>query len=297
MRLLSLIALMATATPAHSGESVKAYYPEGPIVVGDALFYAEMHRDRVMAWRGDEREVFYRSAGCGPTAVAPYGEGFVVLCHLTNELHMVSQAGRLLKRIGEDGEGRAFNRPNDATADGAGGVYFSASGLFSPGAKATGAVNHVNAQGEARRLVTGLHYANGVHYDEARKLLFVSEHLGRRILSYRVIAPGRVGGPAVFANWANALADERGNLALAGPDGLETDKSGNLYAAFYGVGAVLVFAPDGALIERIGVPEKLVTNLTLSADERFIFVTGSKDGRRKPYPGAVRKLSNPIHED
>ena len=293
----ALAGIAATSGQAADGtaDHLEADYPEGPLIVRDSVYFAEMHRDRIVIWEGTQNRVFYRRKGCGPTALAPYAEGFAILCHLTNEIHIVDDHGRPLRRIKHDVQHRPFLNPNDASADDAGGVYFSASGRFSRGAAKEGALFYLDAAGDVYRLVSDLHYANGVHFDAARQTLFATEHLAGRVLSYPVAAPGRVGEPAVFADFTGDPILQ--GSGLVGPDGLETDNAGNLYAAFYGAGKVLVLTPDGDVMHCIEAPEPLITNLALTKDARALYVTGANRARRKPYPGAIRKLQNPAFSD
>ena len=49
----------------------KANYPEGPVLIGGMLFYAEMSADRVTVWDGTSRRTFFKRERCGPTSVSP----------------------------------------------------------------------------------------------------------------------------------------------------------------------------------------------------------------------------------
>ncbi len=291
--LLAALAI-APAPEAQARDRLKASYPEGPIVAGNAVLFAEMHADRIGAWDEEGAKTFYKSAGCGPTAIAPYGDGYAVLCHLTDEIHLLSADGRRMQRLDRDTDGREFLNPNDASADGAGGIYFSAAGTFSRTAPAEGAVLYLDPKGAVRRLASGLHYANGVHFDRARRVLYVSEHLGGRILAYPETAPGRLGRPAVLIDLNKETIKGAKDYALTGPDGLETDADGNLYVAIYGAGALLIVSPGGHIERRIDIKEPLVTNIALADEGRTLIVTGSAFSRRKPFPGAVRKIANPL---
>ncbi|MCG8503284.1 MAG: hypothetical protein MI755_01645, partial [Sphingomonadales bacterium] len=118
------------ASASGASDRLPAVYPEGPLIVGETVLFADMREDAVVAWAGEGRRTFYESKGCGPTAVAPYGEGYVVLCHRADEIHAVSREGHFIGRFRKDTDGRTFDNPNDASADADGGVYFSASGPF-----------------------------------------------------------------------------------------------------------------------------------------------------------------------
>lgn len=297
LALPALAAFLAATPEARAGDRLEAYYPEGPIIAGENILFAEMHKDRIVRWRDDEAETFYKNSGCGPTAIAAYADGYAVLCHLKDEVHLIAKDGRFKKRLDQDARGRGFHNPNDATASDAGGVYFTASGIFNRAAKAEGALLYLDADGDIYRLADGLHYANGVHLDRARRLLYVTEHLGGRILTYPEISPGRLGRPAVFMRFAPDDLQGRDGYPLTGPDGLETDAAGNLYAAVYGAGVLLVISPDGEVLHRLETPEPLITNVALAPDGEGLIVTGSAFSAAKPFPGAVRRLDNPLRPD
>ena len=294
LRLAVAAASCCAGTAAAEGVKLDAFYPEGPLRSGDVLYFAEMHEDRIVALDEGERTIFYHHAGCGPTAIAHYEDGFVVLCHLTDELHHLSANGGLLRTSNRDESGAAFDNPNDASADDAGGIYFTASGGFSLNAPHEGALLYLSQNGAIKRLTSDLHYANGVTFDAAQKAVFVSEHFAQRILRFPVVAPGELGPPEVFAELPARELGKTVRYERAGPDGLETDSRGNLYVAYYGAGLVVVLSPDGEMIGRAEVPEKLTTNVALSADEGSLFITGSKIAARKPFPGKLREAMNPL---
>lgn len=295
LALITIALASLTATLSRAEDALEAKYPEGPLIIGESVYFAEMHRDRVVIWEDAETRVFYKRKGCGPTALARYESGYVVLCHLTNEIHVLNRDGRLLRRIKHDAENRPFLNPNDASADDAGGVYFSASGQFSRSAAKEGALFYLDAAGDVYRIASGLHYANGVHFDAASQTLFATEHLGGRILAFPIVAPGRLERPIIFADLSDDPTLQGSDLA--GPDGLETDDVGNLYVAVYGAGIILVFSPEGEIMHRVGATKPLVTNVALTKDAHALFVTSANRARRKPYPGAVRKLKNPVFSD
>src|SRR5690606_5556932 len=69
-------------------------YPEGPLIAGADLYYAEMESDRVMRWDGVANTVVWSRRGCGPTSVArhPAG-GLAVLCHREGALIQIAPDG------------------------------------------------------------------------------------------------------------------------------------------------------------------------------------------------------------
>ena len=149
--------------PALTTVNPDSAYPEGPTVIDGVLYYAEMGNDRVMRFDGATNAPVWTRDGCGPTTVAPLGDGsLAVLCHREAIVARISIDGTLLGIVDRDRDGRAFTNPNAGTSDGKGGIYFSSSGSFSPGARATGAILHLDASGALTRVAEGIHYANGV---------------------------------------------------------------------------------------------------------------------------------------
>ncbi|MEZ6021888.1 MAG: hypothetical protein R3C16_00310 [Hyphomonadaceae bacterium] len=75
-------AACAAPAPAQEANVLNGSYPEGALWQGERLYFAEMGADRISTYERGTRGVFFSQQGCGPTAIAPYGEGFLVLCHI-----------------------------------------------------------------------------------------------------------------------------------------------------------------------------------------------------------------------
>jgi gluconolactonase len=280
-----------------------AAYPEGPLWRNGALYYAEMGADKVSRYDPvtQRKAVFFREAGCGPTAIAPYGAGgFLVLCHLGGYLAVLNSAGSQVQRIGAGAnaakpEGRALQAiigmPNDASADARGGVYFTNPGPFSKASPPSGQVVHIDAAGAVRSLAQGLWYPNGVFFDAGENALYVSEHLGRRIWRFTRGPDGALASAAIFVEIdAVAPASTAKPYAEAGPDGLERAPNGDLVVALYGEARLLQITPAGTLRRAIATPFAYVTNIAFAPDGAAI-VVGAFDNQPPDYPGAVLRLS------
>ena len=271
-----------------------SHYPEGPVVVGDALYYAEMGSDRVMRWDGVANTQIWTSAGCWPTSVATAPAGtLTVLCHRLGRVAVIRPTGETVSIIDRDFDGNPFVTPNASIADGKGGVYFSSSGDFAPLADATGAVLYLDSLGRLRRVTEGIHYANGVALSPDGAHLYVSEHLSRRVLLYDVAADGMLSGKRVFIALDDLVGADPARNWDVGPDGLATDNAGNLFVAEYGGGRILIVSPAGKLLGTIPVPETYVTAMAFTADQSTLFVTAPA-ARSPAVPGKVYRLANPL---
>lgn len=291
--LLASLLLAACASPASTQtHTINAAYPEGPLWHEGALYYAEMGADRVSVVREGRRREFFRRAGCGPTALAPYGGGFLILCHIEGSVVAVDAEARVRFVKDRDDDGNAFRDPNDAFADGRGGVYFSDPGLFSRQTRPHGALVHIGAAGVVRRLATDLWYPNGVFVDVARRELYLSETFRHRVLRYRLNEDGSVGQPVVFFDVETAPRQTRFSPPYreAGPDGLEIAPNGELFVAIYGEGRILRLGPDGGYRGAVETPAQYVTNITFRPDGGA-WTTGSFDNDTPPFPGEVRFLA------
>lgn len=266
---------------------IKAAYPEGPAVIGRALYWAEMPLDRVRALKDGRVKTVWSSPDCGPTAVRPTPQGDVwVLCHLAGKVLLLDSRWRLKKEVTYTTSGARIVWPNDGKVDAAGNIYLSSSGIFSVAAAATGTVVRVSPSGKAVEIAGPFHYTNGISLNPSASLLYVSEHLERRIWALQ-LSNGRVVAKKVFFDFAKAGLS-RPDYPEAGPDGQWLSPSGDLFVAEYGAGRIIHVGADGKLKGVIPTPTRYVTNLVPSPFHagRFI-VTGTFDNRAPDLPGLV----------
>ena len=272
-----------------------AHYPEGPLWHGGALYFAEMLRGRIAVVRKGKVATFWQGEACGPTSIAPLaGSRFLVTCH----------EGRAIVTIGDDGYPRSIHRadsagvavgnPNDAIADGRGGVYVSSSGVFAIDAPAEGRILHISPERRIRVVASGIRYANGVALTPDGKRLLVSEHLNRQVLSYAIQPDGKLKERGVFVKLDTTVRRAKGSSDRAGPDGLAFDPAGNLYIAEYGAGRVLVIDPSGRLKRAITIAARYVTNVTLDPTGSALFVTAPESNRKWPLRGKVLRIAKPL---
>ena len=135
-----------------------------------------------------------------------WSDGLLVTCHLGQHVVEVSADGHTGRRFRRSPNGQGLQDPNASVSDGEGGAFFSDSGEFSLQASATGRVYHLSAMGLMTEVLGGIRYANGVNFDAASRTLYVSEHLGRRVLALTLDRRQRVTARRVFVDFAQHAA-------------------------------------------------------------------------------------------
>jgi len=159
-------------------------------------------------------------------------------------------------------EGKRLNSPNDVVAKSDGSIWFTdpVFGLLGnyEGYKAESEINpnvyRIDGEtGKATVVADDVLGPNGLCFSPDEKILYVVESRGvpnRKILAYDVSADGKT------------ISNKRIHIDAGPgtPDGMRSDIDGNLWCG-WGMGdpeldGVFVFAPDGAQIGRIALPER-----------------------------------------
>ena len=274
----------------------RSAYPEGPVADGNVVYYAEMGNDRVMRWDGHANAPVWSRPGCGPTSVARGGgDTLVVLCDIEQVLVRISVTGQTVAVIKTDSDGRPFLTPNASINDDRGGIYWTSSGLFSPTSPSQGAVLYLDKAGELHRLAEGIHYSNGVALSLDEKILYVSEHLSRRVLAYDVAADGSLSGTRVFVKLDDLVPRDDKRGWEVGADGLAVDHAGSLYIAEYGGGRLIIVDRRARLRDIITFPEKYTTAAALIDGDKRIFITAPVSFVDPQAYGKVYSVANPVY--
>ena len=296
------LSLVVQASPVVAGDGTaevvnpQSAYPEGPLVVDGAVYYAEMGADRVMRWDGATNTEVWSRRGCLPTSIAR-GEGdtFLVLCHREGAIVRIAVAGETLGVVDRDSSGQPFVNPNASINDNRGGVYFSSSGDFAPSAPAAGAVLYLDPDGSLRRAVEGIRYANGVALTPDGLTLYVSEHLNRRVLAFDVAADRSLSAPREFLRLDDVVGDDPARGWEVGPDGLAVDRRGNVYIVEYGGGRIVIIDRNAALLATVEVPERYTTAAALIDGERRMIITAPVSLFDPTAYGKVYVVDNPAY--
>lgn len=286
---LMLLSGLAAAAESVTVIGPGAHYPEGPLWRDGKLFYVEYAPGAIKYWDGQRASVYWHRDGCGPSALIPFNGHLLVACYDANSLVELDKAGNEARTVRADSSGKPFTGPNDFAADGHGGLYFSASGVYDIKAPITGTVLHMSADGRTiTEVANTIHYSNGLTMARDRQHLLVAEMLAGRILSFPVGPDGQLGARTVWARLRDLAPPTPHEDAYNGPDGLKLGADGNYYIAQNGSGRVLVVSEERKLVRTIVVPAPYVTNVAFGPPgTRTLFITGAFDQWKPPYPGAV----------
>ncbi|KIT17065.1 SMP-30/gluconolactonase/LRE family protein [Jannaschia aquimarina] len=256
-------------------------YTEGLAFDADgAMFFSEPRRGAVTRVGSDGAEgEFLTRTGANGHAVMPDGTHVVMT---RPAVLWLDGDGSVLHEV--DGlDGGTFVFPNDLELDGQGGFWFTDSGSRT---EATGAVYHIDAERQVRRVADGLAFPNGVILSDGR--LFVSQSQANDVLVFDVADDLSLGLASVFAE----LPPEGLDDAKAAPDGMCLGPAGRLFVTHHGTGRVRALDAEGADAEGALVASYrtgLLTNSNCAfGPDGAPYVTGSFG--LETTPGAIARL-------
>ena len=285
MLAVPLIALGAHQSFGKDSLKLDSFYPEGPIWLGERLYFAEMSMDRVMSLENGRLKVFWRQPGCGPTSISEFNDnGFIILCHLSRRLIYINRQGKIIKQFLHDRAGIRFQNPNDSHKDGRGGVFFTDSGGFNKNARATGRVFHIDREGKIVKLLDKLFYANGIAFCDSEKRLLVSEHLAGKVWDIQLSDKMSVKQKTLLFDLKNTSLSKNVDYRETGTDGIEITKDGKVFIAIYGAGRIISLEPSGQ-IKVFKTETKFVTNMAYRKGR--LAIVGAFNNRKYPFPGHV----------
>ena len=264
-------------------------YPEGPLWMDGKLLYVEYAGPGIKMWDGGRAGIYWRGEHCGASGLIAFRRNhLLVACYDANTLVELDETGTAIRTIDKDIAGKPFIGPNDFTADGGGGVYVSASGVYDVKAPISGTILHLSVDGTLVEVANLIHYPNGLTLSRDRSNLLVAEMLAGRILSFKVNAGGTLGERSVWARMQDLAPPTAHEDAYNGPDGVKLGPDGNYYIAHNGSGRVLVVNADKKLLRIIKVPTPYVTNVNFGANgAATLYITGVFDPNKAPFTGAV----------
>jgi gluconolactonase len=255
-------------------------WTEGPVWFGDhdCLLFSDIPNERILRWTPGVGVSTFRQPSNFANGHTRDRQGRLVSCEHGGRRVTRTEADGTITVLADSHKGRRLNSPNDVVVGSDGAVWFTdpTYGIMSDyeGYRAdpeqdTRHVFRIDpVSGAVAPVVSDFAQPNGLCFSPDESLLYIAESGSSHdpsvpsvIRRFRVTEGGLSGGED-FATLDNGL-----------PDGIRCDVAGNVWSSA-GDG-VHVFAPDGVLLGKILVPQR-VANLTFGGPRRNrLFITAT----------------------
>ncbi|WSQ12597.1 SMP-30/gluconolactonase/LRE family protein [Streptomyces sp. NBC_01231] len=252
-------------------------WAEGPVYLPAwrQLVWSDIPNDRILRW--DEATgtvgVFRTPAGHSNGNTVDR-QGRLVTCEQGNRRVTRTEPDGTVTLLADRYAGKRLNSPNDSVVRSDGTIWFSDPdfGIISDyeGHRAESEIGACNvyridpATGEVHLAADGFEGPNGVILSPDEKKLYVSDSRSARIDVFDIREDDTLADRKVFA-------EARGDVHF---DNIRLDDEGRLWAAALDDG-VHCYAPDGTLIGRLRVPER-VSNITFGGPRNNrLFITAT----------------------
>ncbi|MFD2718976.1 SMP-30/gluconolactonase/LRE family protein [Hymenobacter monticola] len=261
---------------------------EGPVWVPDSsmLLFNDTKTRTLYRWTA-ARGLSKFLENSGYTGRLPYGDepgsnglalddhGNLLVCEHGDRrlarLPLAEKSGKI--SLTDHYKGQRYNSPNDVLAHPTNGsLYFTDPPYGLPGKendprRQTAGVYRLDAKGTVTREISDLTRPNGLAHSPDGRTLYVSvsDSLRPVLLAYPIGVKGQLGKSRVFFDMAT-LPKVRFKEV---PDGLKTDRAGNVWAS--GPGGISIISPTGQLLGTIDTGE-VAANCAWGDDGRTLYI-------------------------
>lgn len=256
-----------------------ARWLEGPawLAKEQRLVFSDIPGNRLLAWSAATGETTsFRAPSRGGNGNSVDREGRLVTCEQYARQITRTETDGSVTVLAADFAGRRFNAPNDIVVKADGSVWFTdpdygRSEHYEGAREMAGChVYRIDpASGAVRQMTDDFVMPNGLAFSPDESRLYIidtgSTHLEggpNHLREFAVAEDGALSGGAVLASNAAKMFD-----------GFRVDVAGNLWMG--AEDGVHVYAPDGEMIGRVKVPER-VSNLAFGgADRQLLLMTAT----------------------
>jgi gluconolactonase len=271
-------------------------FAEGPAYHADgSIYFSDIINNRIMKLSADSRLSVFRADSGRTNGNLFDRQGRLVSCESSG---MGSGGRRRLVRtdletgqvevLTERFENRRYNGPNDLTIDHKGRIYFTdpCYGHRSTMEMDVEGVYRLDCDGAVSRILEqpAIQQPNGIAVSPDGRLLYVADYNirpggNRKIWSFELSPEDVPSRQTLIYDFGEGRAG----------DGLRVDVEGNLWTAAgitlpkrkgesnVNPAGIYVISPQGRLLDRIPVPEDVVTNMTFGGpDKKTLYITAGK---------------------
>ncbi len=185
--------------------------------------------------------------------------GYICACRDGFAYLSLDEGKVLLESLVDPEIDRPDNRFNDGKVDPAGG-FWAGTMDDNETSSSAGSWWRLAPDGGVDLLDQGFHVTNGPAFDESRERVYFTDS-ARRVIYAATSTGGAFREKKAFLTFGDGDGY---------PDGMDIDRNGDLWVAFWDGGAIRRFSPDGTRLEEIAIPAARPTSVALVGDRAYV---------------------------
>jgi gluconolactonase len=254
-------------------------FTEGPVwrQKDESLIFSDIQGDTLYRWTAaGGQEVFRRPSGQANGNTYDRA-GRLISCEHQNRRVSRTLPDGSVETLLSHYAGKRLNSPNDVVGAPNGDLYFTdppyglrqPDGTFGPQELAFNGVYRIAAaDGSVTAVADDFYRPNGLVISNDGRQIYIDDTHRHHVRVFDLGVDGGLTNGRVFVDVSHGETTGR-------PDGMKLDTQGNLYVAANTLDGIWVYAPDGALLGCIGVPEPPANLAWGGPDHRTLFITAT----------------------
>ncbi len=215
---------------------------EGPVWDGESLQFSDVPASKILKLGSDGKVTAVRSDTRWGAGWAFDSKQRLLICEVDGfRVTRVEKDGKETT-LAESYDGKKLNGPNDLTVDARDGIYFTDPLFLNRDKREQDkeAVYYISPEGKVLRVADDMERPNGIALAGDGKTLFVADTAKSKLRAYPVQADGTLGEGRDFGS-------------VTGPDGVQVDPDGKVYAA--GRNGIAVWDASGKRLGTLKTPK------------------------------------------